>query len=152
MSGYSIEKAYWKFDAMRRGYGEWSNTPKSERDAFKSACAFVVESENVQLKELIARLQLEAKIHAQEARTANATIAEIYQVVSGATGEQGNWNGVQPVKALVDQLKNELAQATQREARLRACLQKGLGPFVDDPGGYEAWYGEATVLVQEAGT
>ncbi len=44
--------------------------------------------------------KLQAQIHAQEARTANATIAEIYQVCTGATGEPGNWNGAEPVRAM----------------------------------------------------
>lgn len=51
--------------------------------------------------ELNARLKLEAQCHAQEARAANATVHEIYQVISGATGEPGNWNGAEPVKAYV---------------------------------------------------
>lgn len=34
----------------------------------------------------------------QEARTANATIAEIYQLVTGKTGEPGNWHGAEPVR------------------------------------------------------
>lgn len=32
----AAEEAYWRFDARRRGYGEWKETPQSERDAFKS--------------------------------------------------------------------------------------------------------------------
>lgn len=53
--------------------------------------------------QLIERLKQEAEIHAQEARTANHTIAEIYQVVSGATGEPGNWHGAEPVRQLMAQ-------------------------------------------------
>lgn len=30
------EAAYWRFDARRNGYGEWKETPQSERDAFKA--------------------------------------------------------------------------------------------------------------------
>ena len=64
--------------------------------------------------EEIAHLRLEAQLHAQEARTANATIAEIYQVVSGATGEPGNWHGAEPVRTRLNQLRADLAilQAT----------------------------------------
>jgi hypothetical protein len=43
--------------------------------------------------------KLQAQCHAMEARTANATIAEIYQVCTGATGEPGNWHGAEPVRA-----------------------------------------------------
>ena len=52
---------------------------------------------------LIESLKQEAQAHAQEARTANHTIAEIYQVVSGETGEPGNWHGAEPVKQLMAQ-------------------------------------------------
>lgn len=101
------------------------------------------------LNELCDKLRMEAQCHAQEARTANAIIYEIYQIVSNGTGEPGNWHGAQPVKKEIarlkavisalnkdgltdavmnavierDQLKAELAQATQREQRLREALQ-----------------------------
>jgi Lar family restriction alleviation protein len=50
---------------------------------------------------LVERLKLEAQAHASEARTANSTIYEIYQVISGGKGEPGNWNGAEPVRAYV---------------------------------------------------
>jgi len=31
-----LEVSYWRFDARRKGYGEWMNLPMSERDAFKA--------------------------------------------------------------------------------------------------------------------
>lgn len=57
---------------------------------------------------LIERLKQEARIHAQEARTANATIAEIYQIVTGKTGEPGNWNGAEPVRKCIEELRSRL--------------------------------------------
>lgn len=33
----ALEKAYWRFDAMVKGYGEWKLRRQSERDAFKQA-------------------------------------------------------------------------------------------------------------------
>ena len=54
----------------------------------------------------------QAQIHAQEARTANATIAKIYQLITGATGEPGNWNGAEPVRKLIaerDELRRQVA-------------------------------------------
>lgn len=62
-------------------------------------------------RQLVERLRQEAQIHAQEARTANATIAEIYQLVTGATGEPGNWNGARPVRELLDRYRNALQAA-----------------------------------------
>ena len=43
--------------------------------------------------------KLQAQIWKQEATTANATIAEIYQLCTSKTGEPGNWNGAEPVRA-----------------------------------------------------
>lgn len=44
-------------------------------------------------------VKLQAQLWKQEARTANATIAEIYQICTGATGEPGRGNGAKPVRA-----------------------------------------------------
>lgn len=70
------------------------------------------------LTNLSDRLKLEAQTHAMEARTANATIAEIYRVCSGGTGEPGNWHGAEPVRARIAALEDELE--TER-IRLAAC-------------------------------
>jgi hypothetical protein len=58
------------------------------------------------------QLLQQAQIWKQEARCANDTIGQIYQAVTGATGEPGNWNGAEPVKALIaerDALRVQLA-------------------------------------------
>lgn len=68
-----------------------------------------------ELTALVERVKQEAQIHAQEARTANHTIAEIYQLCTGGTGEPGNWNGAEPVRQTL------ASQAAEIE-RLRAEL------------------------------
>lgn len=50
---------------------------------------------------LESQIIMQAKIWKQEARCANNTIGQIYQAMTGAKGEPGNWNGADPVKALV---------------------------------------------------
>lgn len=70
------------------------------------------------------RLKLEAQSHAQEARTANATIAEIYQLCTGATGEPGNWNGAEPVRALAARLAAAEMEIADRDARWTSDLAK----------------------------
>ena len=52
-------------------------------------------------------LKQQAKIHADEARGANDTIYKIYQAVTGATGEPGNWNGAKPVIDALTALRAE---------------------------------------------
>lgn len=53
----------------------------------------------------------QAQIWKGEARCANHTIGQIYQLCTGSRGEPGNWNGAEPVRALVaerDALRAEL--------------------------------------------
>src|SRR5690606_19977461 len=69
---------------------------------------------------LAERLKLEAQSHAMEARTANSTIHEIYQIVSGGKGEPGNWHGAEPVRAKLEALKRENAE-----------LREALRPFAE---------------------
>jgi hypothetical protein len=55
----------------------------------------------------------QAQIWKGEARCANHTIGQIYQLVTGATGEPGNWNGAEPVKALIaerDDLRRQMTE------------------------------------------
>lgn len=79
------------------------------RDQATAAIA-VVQPEIDRLRNLVAILQQQAEIHAQEARTANATIYEAYQAVTGATGEPGNWNGARPIRGELDRLRAENAR------------------------------------------
>jgi hypothetical protein len=39
----AIEKAFWQFDARRKGYAKWEGTPQSERDAFKAECRILIK-------------------------------------------------------------------------------------------------------------
>jgi hypothetical protein len=63
-----------------------------------------LQRENAETRSLADRLKLEAQCHSMEARTANSTIYEIYQIISGGKGEPGNWNGAEPVRKYVSQL------------------------------------------------
>ena len=76
----------------------------TERDATITALRQEVE----EARALCDRLKLEAQIHAGEARTTNSTIYEIYQVLSGAKGESGNWNGAEPARRFVQRVKEVL--------------------------------------------
>lgn len=49
-----------------------------------------------------------AQTHAIEARGANATINEIYQIISGGKGEPGNWNGAEPVRRYAEAAEAEV--------------------------------------------
>lgn len=73
--------------------------------------ALMAERDEVQA--LADRLRLEAQGHASEARTANSTIYEIYQVLSGGKGEKGNWNGAEPAREYVATAERNLAKAKE---------------------------------------
>jgi hypothetical protein len=60
---------------------------------------------------LIETLKLEARMHAQEARSQIATVHDIYRLCSGGTGERGNWHGAEPVRETLTTLQRELAEA-----------------------------------------
>lgn len=76
----------------------------------------VLRQQNVELRKLVERLKMEAQSHAMEARGANHTIAQIYQLVTQARGEPGNWNGAVPV---ADEL-----------GRLRAAAKRAKGALM----------------------
>lgn len=63
-------------------------------------------------------LKQQAQIHAMDARTANSTIYEIYQVVTGSTGEPGTWNGARPVREVFDALRDERDTLLADKARI----------------------------------
>ncbi|MEZ2132526.1 MULTISPECIES: hypothetical protein [unclassified Sinorhizobium] len=85
-------------------------------------------------------LKLEAQGHAMEARTANHTIAECYQAVTGGKGEPGNWSGANPVREYVTRSEAErdgLAKALERVV----CIGKTRS---------EPWPWRADDMVEEA--
>lgn len=47
---------------------------------------------------ILEQVKLNASAWKQEARTQEATVHEIYQLVTGKTGEPGTWHGAEPVR------------------------------------------------------
>jgi len=74
-------------------------------------------------EELNDTLRQEAQMHAQEARTANGTIYEIYQAITGATGEPGNWNGAKPVIEKLAQLQERAGRMEDSFKEMRKLIQ-----------------------------
>ncbi len=102
-----------------------------------------LESENDRLLTLASDLKLQAQTHAMEARSANSTVAEIYQIISGGKGEPGSWRGSKPVREYVEAAKGEILRLEtelalskpvysrrQIEARVKA-LEEALKPFAE---------------------
>lgn len=52
----------------------------------------------------------QAQIWKQEARTQQSIVYEIYQHITGKTGEPGDWNGAKPVIAHIERLEGELGR------------------------------------------
>lgn len=67
-----------------------------------------LQRENDELRNLADRLKQEAQMHAMEARGANSTINEIYQIISGGKGEPGNWHGAKPVRQYAEAAEAEV--------------------------------------------
>lgn len=99
-----------------------------EMDADWETCRFcALQAELDAANALCEKLKQEAEIHAQEARTHKSTVHKIYQLVTGATGEPGNWNGAKPVKQLIDRIA-ELTAAIEAALILSGRLEgNGIG-------------------------
>lgn len=112
----------------RRFPGKWSDTLTSDSLCIEAAQA--LDAKDARIAELTAladRLKIEAQAHACEAHTANSTIYEIYQALSGATGEPGNWHGAEPARKFAARL-----------SELTALLKEAgfaLLPLSDQPAG-----------------
>lgn len=94
-----------KHDWNEDGYCRDRACPLNARIVVRTAYA-----EIGRLVSLSERLRLEAEAHAQEARTQRATVHEIYQCVSGATGEPGDWHGAEPARVILADLRAEVAR------------------------------------------
>ena len=77
----------------------------------------------------------QAQIWKLEAASQKATVAECYQICTDATGEPGDWNGAEPVRAL----KAQLAEAQRDAERGRWLIEHAfqyanvsLGSDMDD--------------------
>ena len=77
-------------------------------------------------EQLAERLKLEARTHAQEARTQRATVHECYQAVGA---QKGDWNGAEPVKGYVEaqraalvRLEQEMRDEAQRMTPRRVLM------------------------------
>ena len=97
----------------------------------ESEPVLIARAENEALKAERDSLKMEAQIQAQEARTANATIAEIYQVITGSTGEPGNWHGAVPVREAFTHTRTQLTAERARADALAARVE-ALEARVDD--------------------
>jgi hypothetical protein len=75
-----------------------------------------LEAENANLLEQKAQLIIQAQSHALEARAQRATVHEVNQAVSGATGEKGDWNGAIPV---IERIAELTARAEKAEAKAK---------------------------------
>lgn len=123
-----------------------------------------LQRENEELRNLADRLKQEAQIHSMEARGANATVNEIYQIISGGKGEPANYHGAEPVREYVEAAKGEILRLEtelalskpiysrrQIEARVK-LLEEALMPFghIGDDGRGSALPNDAPLAVVNA--
>jgi light-regulated signal transduction histidine kinase (bacteriophytochrome) len=82
----------------------WTNELADKTEAARAAVIEEFaskEAECERMQNLCETLRQEARNHAHEAAGHRATVQEIYQLISGATGEPGDWNGAAPVRELL---------------------------------------------------
>lgn len=72
---------------------------------------------NRKLQDRCDHLLLQAQCQAQEMRTHKATVHEMYQVLTGASGEPGNWHGAEPARKVMAALQ---AERTAHQQTMRA--------------------------------
>lgn len=96
------------------------------REAAAALALSDITAERDRLRRLVDKLKLEAQGHAMEARGANATIGEIYQVVTKSAGEPGNWHGAKPVRDAFAALEHENAELRAQLAGFSANEQAAL--------------------------
>lgn len=68
--------------------------------------------------------QQQAQIWKQEARTQSAIVAEIYQELTGKTGEHGDWNGGRPLRAEI--LRKQAEKLDEIAAHIKEAAEAGL--------------------------
>lgn len=97
-------------------------------------------------------LKQQAKNWAHEARAANSTIEEIYQLCTGATGEPGNWHGAEPVRKLVAEINklecdyaDQVLRAMSAEAERDALAAELAAARAQEPVAYMSSRTGATV-------
>ncbi|PMR73752.1 hypothetical protein [Billgrantia endophytica] len=101
-----------------------TTAPAREADHIQDQlCARIddLEREKQALLDKNDRMRLEAQSHAQETRTHRATVHDIYQIVTGATGEPGNWNGAEPVRKAFGQLLKDNAEIRRQLAMMKCA-------------------------------
>ena len=65
----------------------------------------------------------QARIWKQEATTQRATVAECYRAVTGNAGEPGDWNGANPVRDKLAELKSEVERLRKSDQWVRCSEQ-----------------------------
>ncbi|WP_288365527.1 hypothetical protein [uncultured Marinobacter sp.] len=111
-----LAEAAVRLDALRKYNAELQdendNLRKANQDcvAWEKAC-------KADLDRALARAdacQREAQIWKQEARTQSAIVAEIYQELTGKTGEPGGWNGARPLRPAIFRKQAEAVDEVTR--------------------------------------
>ena len=95
-------------DVVREAHRSLASNCLNAIDAIKS-----LRAERDKLLWIVEQIKMQAQTWAGEAKCQTNTVQEIYRLVSGKTGEKGDWNGAKPVANLI----------AERDA-LRECVTK----------------------------
>ncbi|WP_278366918.1 hypothetical protein [Marinobacter salarius] len=97
----------------------WCDDPAPSNDHDPAeAVEYVRKDKHDAVQSKADNCEREARQWRQEARTQSATVAEIYEAVSGKKGEPGDWNGAEPVKRRIEELETIVKV-------FRGCIETG---------------------------
>ncbi len=102
----------------------------------------------------IERLKLEAQGWAMEARAQKATVHACYEIVTGKTGEPGDWNGADPLRKYVAGLQDtiERLSAPVSDEELEPLHEKyGYFQFHDAQGAVSLKFANALIAARAQG-
>lgn len=102
------------------GYSEdrCTTMPAWDDDQMRSHAAAVSAADNAVLRAENEALKLQAQCWKFEAKAQKATVHESYQAITRATGEPGDWNGANPVRARIKVLLEVVESAAAADQYL----------------------------------
>lgn len=87
-----------------------------------------------ELRNKVAALQQQAEAWKMEAAAHKASLHEVYQLLTDATGEPANWNGARPVKQFLEADRESFIH------HLRAWYHRKTGKWITHSTGRDAFY------------
>lgn len=118
----------------RHGYDHKSELFRAASATLQSLSAGLerVTAERDSWRRVAERCETEAQQWKGEALAHKSSLHEAYQVLTGATGEPGNWNGAQPVREYVEAAEARISSLTEALEPFAATAEVDIGESETD--------------------